>query len=567
MLSFKTKFIVSYVVTGLIVFLATSRLGLNYFVQAALAVVVSGVIGFFTTYRISHSFDRFQKLMGKISSGYLKLNVDIRSAQVIQDISESLDRILTGFSSLIDISRKLTKETSLDKLLNLIIEQSASLMDAERATLYLFNNDTQELWSYIAQDLEIKEIRVPLGKGIAGYVAKTGKMLNVRDAYKDERFDIMSDKIDKITGFKTRDVLCAPMFDHRGGILGVLQVLNKKNGHFREYDESLLGALAAQAGVAIENAKLYESQESLFMGFIKTMASIIDARDPVTRGHSERVAKYSVAIGKAMDFSEKDLKVLEYAAILHDVGKISIPDAVLQKPGEFTKEEYEIVKRHTVYTKEILTNIYSSSDLREMPLMAASHHEKLDGSGYPAGLTSDSIPIQSRIIAVADVYDAIVSYDRPYKPAMSPEKAIAILRQDSEKGKYDKEVVRVFVEKQLYRIERREYVRISAELSFEYTAISHDEKKLEEFKQAQTKNISAAGILFETKDNLQPGSYLQIRLNFQQYSFDILGRVARRIESPDGKTEVGIVFLNLNPELKKHISSYLTDFENPKVKH
>ena len=416
-----------------------------------LTLLISVVIGLLATFRIADSFGKFQQLINKVSSGYLKLNVDLESAQVISDISESLVRILAGFSTLIDISRKLTKETSLDKLLNLIIEQTTNLMEGERTTLYLFDREKNELWSYIATELEVKEIRLPLGQGIAGHVAKTGKMINIKAAYEDERFDKMSDKS---TGFKTRNVLCAPMFDHRGEILGVIQVLNKKSGHFREYDESLLSALGGQASVAIENAKLYEAQENLFKGFIKTMAAIVDARDPVTRGHSERVSKYTMAIGKAMEFSEKELKMLEYAAILHDVGKISIPDAILQKPSEFTKEEYAIVKKHAVYTREILTNIYSSSDLRELPLMAASHHEKLDGSGYPFGLKGEDIPTQARIIAVADIYDAIVSYDRPYKPAMPQEKAIEILKSEAAKGKLDKEIVEIFINKNLYKIDR-----------------------------------------------------------------------------------------------------------------
>ncbi|OGS22966.1 MAG: hypothetical protein A2252_07775 [Elusimicrobia bacterium RIFOXYA2_FULL_39_19] len=561
MTSLKTKLIISYLVLGVISIVLHIGVGLTFVPILIILFFLSLITGYIFSNKITESIDRFQKLINNVSSGHLKIDFNEQSADVIDDVSESINRMISGFSALLEISRLLTKETSLNKLLNLIIDQTTKLMDAERTTLFLYDSDTNELWSYIAQDLEIKEIRLPLGRGIAGNVAKTGKMINIRDAYADPRFD---DNLDKNTGFKTRSVLCVPLFDHRKSMLGVLQVLNKKSGYFREHDESLLNALASNAGVAIENARLYEAQENLFKGFIKTIAAVIDARDPVTRGHSQRVSRYAVALGKELGFSENQLKLLECAAILHDVGKISIPDAVLQKPGEFTKEEYEIVKKHTLYTKEILLNIYSSSDFSEIPAMASSHHEKLDGSGYPLGLKSEAIPLESKILAVVDVFDALVSYDRPYKPAMPPEKAIEILKSDTLKGKFDKKIVDIFIDKKLYQIERREYVRISAELSIEYKVLSSDEKRQVDLFKTTTKNISAIGLQFETKDTISEGDSLEIRLFFHQHTFDLIGRVVWEEKIGDKKS-LGVSFENIDAHLKNQISGYLTDFNKKKV--
>ena len=495
--------------------------------------------------------------MKKIGSGYLKLENNLNSFNVIENLTESIERTLNGFCSLIDISRMLSNEKSLDKLLNLIIQQTTELMGAERTTLFLYNKDRKELWSYIAQELEIKEIRLPVGRGIAGYVAKTGKIVNVPDVKKDSRFD---QTFDSITGFKTRNVLCAPMFDHKGEILGVIQVLNKRSGNFSSYDESLLTALSAQAGVAIENAKLYESHENLFRSFIKTIASVIDARDPATRGHSERVARYSVALGKAMGLKDEEISILESAAILHDVGKISIPDEILLKPDTFSEEEYEIVKKHALYTKEILDKIYSFSDLKEVPLIAASHHERLDGSGYPYGLKEKEISIYGRIIGVADVYDALVSYDRPYKSSVSKEEALEILKKQSEENKLDREIVNVFIKNKLYELERREYVRISVELSLEYRFLAPEEYKYEVISGSKTKDISAGGLLFETKGPISVGSFLEVKIYLNDFSFISIANVVRSVKVKD-KYQIGIKFINLSKEAKDKLNKYLIEFE------
>ncbi len=551
MLLLKLKFILSYILISLVVLLIALKTNLPLTLLIIIIVLTSIVIGIINTSPITKLYKSFYKLFEKLSSG------DIKSDDTSKYINKSIDRILNGFSSLIDISRKLSKETSLEKLLNLIIEQTTDLLKAERTTLFLYSPETKELWSYIAQELEISEIRLPIGKGIAGYSAETGKIVNVADVQKDNRFE---SSFDKITGFKTRNVLCVPMFNHKSELLGVIQVLNKKTGSFDKYDELLLTALSAQASVAIENTKLYELQEELFRNFIKTTAAIIDARDPTTKGHSDRVAKYSVGIARALGLSDEEIKMIEYAAILHDVGKISIPDEILKKPEVYSKEEFEIIKNHANYTREILGNIYYSTDLKELPFIASSHHERLDGSGYPYGLKEKDIPIYARIIGVADIFDALVSSDRPYKPAILKEEALKILKEQSEENKLDKKIVDIFIENKLYNLERREYVRISVELSIEYRILTQEEFKPKFPALAKPKDISAGGLLFETKESIPIGNFLDVKIHLHNFDFEVIATVVRKVKIND-RYQTGIKFINLNKEAKNRLAKYLSEFE------
>lgn len=324
--------------------------------------------------------------------------------------------------SLIDISNRLVRETDLDALLDLILLETTRLMGADRSSLFLVDHEQMEIWSKIAQGTQ--EIRLPLGKGIAGFVAQTGEVINMSDAYSDNRFD---QSTDQRTGYRTRSVLCVPMVNLEGTIIGVVQVLNKREGVFVDADIKLLQALAAQAAVAIENARMHKDLDLLLMSTLKALSKAIDARDHYTQGHSYRVSIYAVAIGQQMGLGKQDLKVLEMAAAMHDVGKIGIRDNVLCKPGLLTPEEYAMIRKHVEFTHDILSEIYFPRHLRHIAEIAASHHEKLDGTGYYRGLKGDEVPLPARILAVADVYDAITS-DRPYRSPMPDEEAFMTLR-------------------------------------------------------------------------------------------------------------------------------------------
>lgn len=178
------------------------------------------------------------------------------TASRLSDLEEKVRHLETKLSSIQEIGMALGSTLNLDRLLELIMQKITQLMNADRSTLYLLDEETGELWSKIAQGSEIKEIRLKIGSGIAGWVAQTGKTLNIKDAYKDERFN---QDFDRRSGYRTRSILCQPMRNYQRKIIGVVQVLNKQSGYFTMEDENLLNALSSQAAVSIENSKLYLS--------------------------------------------------------------------------------------------------------------------------------------------------------------------------------------------------------------------------------------------------------------------------------------------------------------------
>jgi len=460
-------------------------------------------------------------------------------------------------SVLLKISSALMAEKNLGRLLEFIIKTTSAILDAERSSIFLLDYDTNELYTRVAQLTEVSELRFAANKGIAGYAVTKSKLLNIPDAYNDSRFN---PEIDKETGYRTRNILTAPMLNHKNEVVGVLQVLNKKTGSFGLEDESLIMALAAQAAVAVENAQLYQEQELTLKSFLKTLASAVDARDPATAGHSERVARLAMNIGKAIGFNETELKMLDYSAALHDVGKIGVPDRVLLKPDKLTPEEFEEIKRHAVRTKEILDNMFFSREMREIPHIASTHHEKLDGSGYPDGLKANQMTISAKILAIADIYDALVAPDRPYKKAMSHEQAIAILEQGRD-TKFDGKLLDVFKERKLYLIERRKFPRVSPAIQFNYQ-LKADKKALSEkimFLKGETINISATGLLMGNKRLYPLGTELDIFIKLDGKHYNLIGRIARADKKfAKNIYHIGVAFTNINDSEKLELSAVLS---------
>jgi len=452
---------------------------------------------------------------------------------------------------LLQVSSALMREKDVGRLLKLIIENATVILGAERSSIFLMDYDTNELYTRVAQLKEVSEIRFPADKGVAGYAVKYSTLVNIPDAYKDSRFN---PAVDKQTGFKTRNILCAPMLNHKNETVGVLQILNKKRGNFNLEDEALIMALAAQAAVAVENAQLYQEQELTLKSFLKTMGSAIDARDPTTAGHSERVARYAINLGKAIDFNETELKRLDYSAALHDVGKIGVPDRVLLKPDKLTPEEFDEMKRHAVRTKEILDNMFFARELREIPHIASTHHEKLDGSGYPSGLKSEQMTVSAKILAIADVYDALVAQDRPYKKAMTHEQAIGILEQGRD-AKFDGKLLDLFKEKKLYLIERRKMTRVAMAIPFKYKQLKvPDNEKLT----AETINISATGLLLGSKKLLPLGTELEMFMRLIDRDYHFVGKVIRSEKKLAKQLYyLGVAFLGITEPEQNDLSKVL----------
>ena len=221
----------------------------------------------------------------------------------------------------------------------------------------------------------------------------------------------------------------------------------------------MLVAIASNAGISLENAQLFERQRKLLEeqkivldSFIETLATSIDARDKITSGHSTRVKMYAVLIAKEFGMEQNDLYILEKAAALHDIGKIGIRDAVLQKEGKLTPEEYKHIQQHVEITHHILEKIHMSKDFQQIMEIACSHHEKFDGSGYYRHLKGEEIPFGGRILAVSDVFDAITS-KRHYRDKMPIDKVINIIK-DGAGSHFDPLVVEKFLAVKLNEIVR-----------------------------------------------------------------------------------------------------------------
>ena len=464
-------------------------------------------------------------------------------------------------SALLDVAIAMTATRDLDTLLELILKVSKEVVDADRCSIFVFDAATDELWSRYAHGLEHGEIRLAAGQGLVGWVASEDKVLNIEDAYRDERFDRA---VDKATGYRTRSILAAPMRCPRGEVVGVIQALNHEgNQPFTKEDEELLMALGGQAGAALQNALLNESIEALFEGFVKASVVAIESRDPSTSGHSERVAKMTVALAEAVGtchtgpfaevrVAEAELRELRYASLLHDFGKVGVREQVLVKAkklypmelelmevrfalaranferdyyrqlsnlsdglqrrelerrleeqltlldeywryvescnqptvldgsgnerireianlqipglrgpepllreqevemlsitrGTLTAGERREIEEHVCHTFRFLSMIPWTKDLARVPELAYSHHEKLNGGGYPRHLTADQIPFGSRMMTIADIYDALTATDRPYKPAVPKTKAIDILQHEARLGLIDADLLELFV--------------------------------------------------------------------------------------------------------------------------
>jgi putative nucleotidyltransferase with HDIG domain len=323
---------------------------------------------------------------------------------------------------ILDVTRHLMSVTDLDSLLQLMAEATRELLAADRATIFIVDRERGELWSRVA--LGTGEIRIPIGTGIAGTVAETGETINIRDAYADPRFN---PEPDQQSGYQTKSLLTFPMTGQEGRVIGVFQAVNKHGGGpFISSDEDTLASLAASAAVAVENAQLVAEQKQLWQTLMETLALTVDARDQQTAGHSQRVTRYADVIGRAMGLRGKDLETLRAAALLHDYGKIAVRDKFLQKPGKLDDAEFAYMKAHAEKTGEFLEHLEFPRDMRDVPVIAAQHHERMDGKGYPKGLAADSIVLGARIIAAADVFDALTA-PRYYKPAYALDKTLEIM--------------------------------------------------------------------------------------------------------------------------------------------
>lgn len=500
---------------------------------------------------------------------------------------------------LVEIARAITQERNIDRLLDLILEKSRFITGADAGSIYVIEHDESDgkrLRFKLTQNdsckFEAGEYTLPISySSIAGAAVLRREAINIADVYHIQHEGITFDKsFDERVGYRTCSMLAVPLISAERQVLGVVQLINKKTHRhakllsfqdvkdnvvaFDEHSEQVLTTLAAQAGIALENALLYTDIQNLFAGFVRASVQAIEQRDPTTSGHSLRVSVLSRELARCLDqsrsgpfrditFSEQQIQELEYAALLHDFGKIGVREEVLVKAkklypqelalihtrilvmlqqyraefleakvalveshapvselallekkysdrchelreawefihranepsilqqGDFSRivdisrmayqddqgqrlplltpqhikalqvtkgslstEEIDAIRQHVVHSFQFLSKIPWGNAFKAIPEIAAAHHERLNGTGYPYGLTSAEIPLPSKIMAVADIYDALTAADRPYKKALDRERAMDILEAEAKAQHIDGDLVRIFREAEIYR--------------------------------------------------------------------------------------------------------------------
>ncbi len=383
---------------------------------------------------------------------------------------------------LIKLDQDLQSIQDLDILLEKILYNTRKFVNADAGTIYLregnvlvfsyAQNETKEKELKPGQKLIYSVLTVDINeRSICGYVTKTKKILNIPDVYKlpkKSSFKFNS-KYDKVSEYKTNSMLTIPLMTNTGNVLGVIQVINAmdKKGNpvpFNIEDELFVMHFASTASMALQRAQLTRQ-------IILRMISMAELRDPKETGpHVNRVASFAVELyerwaGKrkiSRKEIEKNKDMLRMAAMLHDVGKVGISDIILKKPGKFTDDEYEIMKTHTFHGATLFKSMQSDFD-GLAAMVALTHHENWDGTGYPGNvdietgkplktdkngkaipLKGEDIPIFGRVVAIADVFDAL-SYKRVYKEAWEEADVLVEMKELSGK-KFDPELVEIFFE-------------------------------------------------------------------------------------------------------------------------
>ncbi len=326
----------------------------------------------------------------------------------------------TANSFKIDGAEGLSKEKA-----RLLIRELRRWIDFERGSVFLVDREKGALTSLYAEGFGDKNIHLTLNLGIAGLAAMTDRDINMEDAYRDSRFDKSEDER---SGYRTRCILCVPLKGQAGDVMGVIEVINKIDGPFTDSDMENLKTLSSFVAISIENSTLLHEQQRQFESILEVLAASIDAKDSLTAGHSKNVSGYAIGIARELGFEESEIDSLRAAAWLHDYGKLGVDDSVLKKPGKLSHDEYKHIKQHVVNTRNILSKIYFSRKYRSVPMIASCHHERLDGKGYMDGLRGHEIPFMSKIITVADVFEALTA-DRHYRKALSPDAALRELEK------------------------------------------------------------------------------------------------------------------------------------------
>lgn len=349
------------------------------------------------------------------------------------------------FEALVRIGNTINSSLSLKRVLSEVMDSLVELMQAERGFLMLRESDGS-FKVYVARGLDhvnLDKDQFAFSKTIVNQVLDTGKLVLTTNAQEDPRFDGQL----SVAYYHLLSILCVPL-KIKDKLIGVLYVDNRtRSGVFKQENIGLISAFANQAAIAIHNALLFdelqESKQELEIAYQATLEGwvrALDLRDNETEDHTKRVTFLTQKLAREMGLDEQVIIDITRGALLHDIGKMAIPDGILLKPGPLDEDDRAIINKHPLYAYEMLSPIKFLQPALDIPYC---HHEKWDGSGYPRGLKGENIPFAARIFSVVDVWDALIS-DRPYRKRFLPSDALKNIREFS--GSYfDPRIVDAFL--------------------------------------------------------------------------------------------------------------------------
>jgi putative two-component system response regulator len=381
----------------------------------------------------------------------------------------SVNNLQEQMLALNKIGIALTRENNLNQLLTLILKESRNFTGAEAGSLYV--REGEQLRFAVSQNevmeerkkAELKMLKKPLEvvpatftgfyisldkSSLAGYVGVTGKTLNLPDVYKipSAREFRFNRSFDEKNNYRTKSMLIVPMKDANSQVVGVIQLINARKKKtiipFDKHFENLVLSLASQAAIAIRNALLTQELKEAYLDTIFRLSVAAEYKDDDTAAHIHRMSRYSSILAEGLGLSTAEVESIQYASPMHDIGKLGVPDSILMKPGKLTPQEFKEMQNHTIFGAKILENAKADL-LRVSEQIAFTHHEKWDGSGYPRGLKGEAIPLSGRIVALADVFDALTS-KRCYKPAFPLEQSLDIIKEGNGRH-FDPKIVQAFL--------------------------------------------------------------------------------------------------------------------------
>lgn len=345
------------------------------------------------------------------------------------------NEIIESLRSFHDISKAINSTLDIDEVVKLILNKTSTLMKTDKVLILLLDRDKMVLSIDRSLGFDEDELKVRSFRDVRlfdHYIVRRGKVLGIEEVIQEKDYRELPNTMPVLL-----NMFFAPL-EIKGNALGLIGVVDNKEGA-SEIKLEIFCALGSQAAVAIENASLYKRLRDAFLHTSESLAAAIDSRDPYTGGHTRRVEDYSVRLADHLNLSKHEKEELRLAAILHDIGKIGIDDAILRKGGALSEDEEFMMKSHPEIGARILGFV---KEMRNIIPGVRYHHERFDGRGYPEGLKGEDIPLYARIISIADAYDALTT-DRPYKKAVDKDTALEEIAKD--KGsRFDPFIVHTF---------------------------------------------------------------------------------------------------------------------------